>query len=248
QDTYVSPNESYDMELRTPDLDKCMEIAKKQNSSYITAQNLLKRKNLIFMQAKSDKLWDLSFDAKYYSTGYRSDLKETIHDEDYWETGLNLNIPFNIFGQSSYDNERDVLSAEIGLDNAKLFLQEAKEDLKTDVLNKVRNVIHAAKKVKLSQKSLELTEKTYSMDKIRLGQGRITTNELIDSQERLTLAEHERISSVINFMSQANDLDHYLGTLLQTYEIEFKSYRPKEAQRYLGDKTYLPGISQRELY
>jgi outer membrane protein TolC len=152
---------------------------------------------------------------------------------------LDLEIPIHLWGQGRYTHELDLLQARIALDKARMDYKEAQEDLRTTVLNKVRNLRHAAKKVELSRKSTELSRKNYQMDEVKLRLGRITNNEFIDTQERLSQAKQDEVQAVIGYIDRINGLDSFLGTLLKTYGIEFQESRPGQEEKYLPGKTWM---------
>jgi outer membrane protein TolC len=77
------------------------------------------------------------------------------------------------------------------------------------------------------------------MDELKLRLGRITNNDFIDSQERLSEAKQNEVEAIINYLNQVNDLDNFLGTLLKTYEVEFEKSRPALEKKYLQDKTWM---------
>ena len=143
------------------------------------------------------------------------------------------------WGQSKYGYERGVLSARISRDKARMQLKEAMDDLKTEIVNKVRNVRHAEKQVELARKSREISYKSYKMDDLKLRLGRITNNDFVDSQERLSSAQKSEVEAIISYIDRMNSLDDYLGTLLETYDLEFKKSRPAVEKKYLEDKTWM---------
>ena len=235
----VKVSEEYTFSPKDPQIERCLKIAKENNTSLITRKNAVRRNELDLMQAKRDQLWDLSLDADYTQTAHKDSEPGSTFDKDHWKIGLNLKIPLFFWGQSKYDDQSELLSARINLDKSRLDYKEAQEDLHTQILNKVRNVRHAAERVDLSRKSRELSQKNYEMDELKLRLGRITNNDFIDSQERLSEAKQNEVGAIINYLNQANDLDNFLGTLLKTYEVEFEKSRPALEKKYLQDKTWM---------
>ncbi|MFO7818416.1 MAG: TolC family protein [Thermodesulfobacteriota bacterium] len=235
----VEAVEEYSFAPKSPDLERCLRIARENNTAIIRARNNLRRSELTLMQAKRDKLWDLSFDADYTKTNQNDIDAANRYNEDYWQVGLSLKIPLHFWGQSKYGYERGVLSARINLDKSRMQLKEAMDDLRTEIVNKVRNVRHAEKQVELARKSREISYKSYKMDDLKLRLGRITNNDFVDSQERLSSAQKSEVEAIISYIDRLNSLDNYLGTLLETYDLEFKKSRPAVEKKYLEDKTWM---------
>jgi outer membrane protein TolC len=233
----IVATEKYSFTPRNPDVDKCLQTARKKNTSIVSARNTVRRSELDLMQAKRDKLWDLSFEGSYTSTGHNDPDQEYMQES--WDVGLALNIPLKFFGQAKYVYERPVISARINLDKARVRLKEAKSDLKTEVINMVRNVRYMEKRVKLARKSREIAYKNYKMDELKLRLGRITNNDFVDSQERLSDARETERKAIVNYIRAVNSLDKYMGTMLDTYGIEFNESRPAMEKKYLQDKTWM---------
>lgn len=236
-DKEIVATEKYSFTPRNPDVDECLRTARKKNTSIVSARNTVRRSELDLMQAKRDKLWDLSFEGSYTSTGHNDPDQEYMRES--WDVGLTLNIPLKFFGQAKYDYERPVISARINLDKARVRLKEAKSDLETEVVNMVRNVRYMEKRVKLARKSREIAYKNYKMDELKLRLGRITNNDFVDSQERLSNARETEREAIVNYISAVNSLDKYMGTMLDTYGIEFNESRQAMEKKYLQDKTWM---------
>jgi outer membrane protein TolC len=238
-DKEIVATEKYSFTPRNPDVDKCLQTARKKNTSIVSARNTVRRSELDLMQAKRDKLWDLSLDAQYTKTGHEDKSPPQTYNENYWQVGLSLNIPLYFWGQGKYGHERGVISARINLDKSRVRLKEAKSDLKTEVVNMVRNVRYMEKRVKLARKSREIAYKNYKMDELKLRLGRITNNDFVDSQERLSDARETERKAIVNYIRAVNSLDKYMGTMLDTYGIEFNESRPAMEKKYLQDKTWM---------
>ena len=103
----------------------------------------------------------------------------------------------------------------------------------------VRNVRYMEKRVKLARKSREIAYKNYKMDELKLRLGRITNNDFVDSQERLSDARETEREAIVNYISAVNSLDKYMGTMLDTYGIEFNESRPAMEKKYLQNKTWM---------
>ncbi len=235
----INATEEYSFQPKRPQMDKCLEIARKQNTAFITAQHSVRRAELDLMQKKRDRLWDLSLEGKYEQKAAHT--YDSPHDSrrNFWEVGLTLSIPLFKWGKSKYTYEKDLLTARIKLDKARMDLKEAKEDLRTEIKNKVRNVRHAVKSVKLARQSRKIAQKRYKMDELKLRLGRISNNDFVDSQERLSEAKRKVVENIKGYISKANSLNQYLGTLLETYNVEFKKTRPSVEKKYLKGKTWM---------
>ncbi|MFP4168591.1 MAG: TolC family protein [Desulfonatronovibrionaceae bacterium] len=236
-DKEIMATEEYSFRPNVPDVDRCLKTARRKNTAIIAARHAVRKKKLDLMQAKRDKLWDLSFESSYTNTSHNDPDQE--YNQGSWDVGLTLRIPLKFFGGVKYDYERPVLSSRIALDKARIQLKEAQSDLKTDVLNMVRNVRYMEKRVELARKSREIARKNYEMDELKLRLGRITNNNFTDSQDRLSEAKKTEREAIISYIEAVNSLDKYMGTMLDTYGIEFEESRPAMEKKYLQDKTWM---------
>ena len=216
----------------TPEFEICLSLAMKNSATMISARNSVKRSELSVMEAKNQRLWELNINGKIGQIQAQTTTDD--YRQDGWKVGVDLSAPFHLYGQGKYDYESTLLSARIALHQSQLSLKEAEDDMRTDILNAVRNVHSALKQVKLAQQSRELSEKAFGTDQLKLRLGRISNKDFITSQDTLSSAQQSEVSTIITYLNALTSLDQTLATTLDTYKLSFQPTRPEIEEKYMG--------------
>ncbi|MGX9365810.1 TolC family protein [Desulfoplanes sp. PS50] len=216
-----------------PEFETCLQAALTNSATIISARNAVKKAELSVMEAKNQRLWDLNIDGSIGQTASQYTPGEDTRNDE-WQIGASVTAPFHLYGQKKYDYEKELISARINLHKAQLSLKEIEDDLRTDILNAVRNVHSALKQVKLARQSLNLSEKAFATDQLKLRLGRISNKDFISSQDTLTSAQKNEVDTIIAYLNTLTSLDQTLATTLDTYKIAFQPTRPEIEERYMG--------------
>jgi outer membrane protein TolC len=216
-----------------PEFKTCLQAALANSVTIISARNAVTRAELSVMEAKNQRLWDLNIDGSIGQTASQHTPGEDARNDE-WRIGASVKAPFHLYGQGKYDYEKGLINARINLHKAQLSLKETEDDLRTDILNAVRNVQSALKQVKLARQSLRLSEKAFATDQLKLRLGRISNKDFISSQDTLTSAQQNEVDTIIAYLNTLTSLDKTLATTLDTYKIAFQPTRPEIEEKYMG--------------
>jgi outer membrane protein TolC len=216
-----------------PEFKTCLQAALANSVTIISARNAVTRAELSVMEAKNQRLWDLNIDGSIGQTESQHTPGEDARNDE-WRIGASVKAPFHLYGQGKYDYEKGLINARINLHKAQLSLKETEDDLRTDILNAVRNVQSALKQVKLARQSLRLSEKAFATDQLKLRLGRISNKDFISSQDTLTSAQQNEVDTIIAYLNTPTSLDQTLATTLNTYKIAFQPTRPEIEEKYMG--------------
>lgn len=216
-----------------PEFETCLQAALTNSATIISARNAVKKAELSVMEAKNQRLWDLDVEGSIGQTETQPTPGEDSR-RDEWKIGASIRAPFHLYGQGKYDYEQGLISSRINLKKAQLRLKETEDDLRTDILNAVRNVHSALKQVKLARQSLNLSKKAFATDQLKLRLGRISNKDFISSQDTLTNAQQNEVNTIIAYLNTLTSLDQTLATTLDTYKIAFQPTRPEVEEKYMG--------------
>ena len=229
----IDPIIDINFEPIEPDFATCLATAMANSATMVRARNSVRRAEIGLMEAKNQRLWDLSIDGKIGQTDTQPTPGEDYR-RDEWQLGASVKAPFHLYGQGKYDYEKGLISARINLRKAQLSLKETEDDLRTGILNAVRNVHSALKQVNLAGQSLNLSEKAFATDQLKLRLGRISNKDFISSQDTLTSAQQNEVSTIIAYLNTLTSLDQTLATTLDTYKLTFQPTRPEIEEKYMG--------------
>ena len=199
----------------------CMELALKNNLSYLDKKFALHEAEINEMLARDARKWDLrgGFGIKDIQ-GDATNAPDSRENE--WKTYLKLNAPVNLWGDDLLARKRGLLSAQLTKRKAELELSKAKIDLQTKIANAVRNVNIRFKLIRLSQNDRDLKNRQLKNEQAKLMAGRSTNFQVVSYQDQLLEAERNEVSKVIAYVQSLTALDQILGTTMGTWDIEFK--------------------------
>jgi len=132
---------------------------------------------------------------------------------------LNLQIP--LWGDLT--REQAILSAEASLRKTKIGLKELKDNVETEVLDAIRDVLAKLKQVDLARLSRKLSEQKLMIEETKLKAGRSTNFQLVSFQNDLVNAQNAELNAITDYRNALSALDQVLGTTLDTWQIAFKS-------------------------
>ena len=226
--TQIIPTETIQIDKVEPDLNTCTDLAFENQPNYLRALLNIKNLEINLVVAQNNRLWDLSMQGNYSSTGRGSNqnsssgFKRTDLDSDQWNVGLSLSIPF--YGDLS--REQQIVSAKTNLKKAEVSLQETRFSIEIDVKDAVRNVYSRLTQVDLATKARILVEKQLAVEQEKLNVGRTTNFQLVTFQNDLVNAQNNELNAKIAYLNALSGLDQIIGTTLDTWKIEFKTERP----------------------
>ena len=225
RETNIVPADDVFLRELTPDFKTCLDMALKSNGSYIKALNNVSRRELELMEEENSRLWDLSLSAGYEENYDTYPWRGNADDDKGrdWNVGLNLTVPFELYGNDRLVKRRRLLQAKKNLKVVRLNMEEARGDLETNVLNAVRNVHTQLKLLARSRKSLDLATQRLAVEKTKLNVGRSTLFQVVSFQNSLVDKQEAEVNQTISYLTSLTTLDKLLGTTLDTWNIEIQS-------------------------
>ncbi len=231
-----------------PDTDNCTKTAFKNRPDYLQSLLSLEGTKINLMLAKNNRLWDLNLNASYGESDNRSE--ETIDgldaprfktDGNEWRVGLDLQIP--IWGDLT--REQSVLSAETSLRKAKINLKELADNVETEVIDAIRDVVAKLKQVDLARLSRELSEQKLMIEEAKLKAGRSTNFQLVSFQNDLVNAQNAELNAITDYRNALTALDQVLGTTLDTWQIVFKSEQTVDESVWQDGSMTIDGVRKK---
>lgn len=210
-----------------PTIEELMTIAFLHNANYLNQLISYRQSELNYIQARNNTLWDLSFTAGISAAGTKNFSGATLSslgrsNEKAWDfrdrtvnAGLTLTIPFNQLEA----RKSALLNAKIALRTAKINLRKREQDLTRDIKNSLRSMKKDIIQIKLARINTELSKKRVFSKRIEVEGGIASSFELTGVQDDLISAEKAEVDAKITFMNDVADLDAFLGTTLDSWNI-----------------------------
>ncbi|MFM6312863.1 MAG: TolC family protein, partial [Dolichospermum sp.] len=185
-----------------PSFDEMLELAKSNNSGYLSAINAVENAKFSLAEAKNQQQLDLKFNVSYA-------LNNASNTQDTNKNNLSSSLILNHeFGNASQDNA--VSKSEISLQNANYSLTKTHDNLREELKNKIRNVQDTFKQIKLAQQATKLAESKVinAKEKMRL------MTDIITFEKGLVDAKNQELNATINHLNSMTQLEQFLGTTL----------------------------------
>lgn len=224
-DVEIVPTEPLDTPAVTLDYDRLYRLALQTSPGYRQSQLALETAKLSLKAAENNYLWqlDLSATGSYTGTaantlvprgaGYQTQDAETF--------GLTLTIPLN-------DQTRDqtLVSARVDVRQQQLALEDSREQLRTDILNAVRNVEILFRQLQQSRESLALARQQLETERVKLLNGRSTNFQVLTYENSYVSAQVSELQSRISYLNALTALDQILGQTLDTWQVQVPFQTP----------------------
>lgn len=232
EDVEIVPTEPLDTPAVNLDTDRLFGIALEGAPTYRQSLLALEAAKLSLQSAENNYLWSLNLNATGSFTGTASDTVlprgAGYRTQDAETLGLTLTIPLN-------DRTRDqtLVSARIGLRQQQLSVEDARQQLRTDVLNAVRNVEILYRQLQQSRQSLALAEQQLQTEQVKLVNGRSTNFQVLTYENSYVQAQVGELQSRISYLNALTTLDQILGQTLETWQVEvpFQTVEPQPGRR-----------------
>ena len=169
--------------------------------------------------ARNQRLWDLSLVAGAGPQVQRPDLISTIgalgQVRSDFSVGLRVNIPL-----FQLNREQGEVNATVALRQVELAAEQARDRVRQQVDDAVRNVEAQRRQAELAKRARELTALQLQAELARLQAGRSSNFQVVSFQAALQQAESAELQAVIAYLNALTTLDQVLGTTLDTWRIE----------------------------
>lgn len=124
---------------------------------------------------------------------------------------LSLTIP--IF--NGFQNYTNIQRSRLGVENAKLNWELAKQQLKMDIETAYTNTEAAIASYRANELSIQSSEQSYQWAKTRYDNGLINATELSIARNRMDIAKAQFVRAKIDFVFKRNVLNFYLNQPIQ---------------------------------
>ncbi|WP_207537203.1 TolC family protein [Sabulicella rubraurantiaca] len=168
--------------------------------------------------ARNQRLWEVNVVA---GTGYNAQRADLIRALDAlgsarsdFNIGLQLNIPI---GQIA--REQPEVNANVAMRQTQLGIEGARDRLRQQVEDTVRNIDTLRRQAELARRARELAAQQLELELVKLQAGRSSNFQVVSFQGYLQSAESAELSAVIAYANVLTQLDQILGTTLDTWQI-----------------------------
>jgi outer membrane protein len=224
--TRLIPLEEPQPEAVQLDFADCLQRAFANRSDYLNGEMAVRRARINLLLAEDNKKWSLDLVAQYRIDGSDSGNAPDTERQS-WYAGVNLNVP--LYGDLS--REQRVVSAKTGLSQAKLALEEIRQNIRLEVKRAVRAVETQLKQVSLAVRARELAAEKLEREKEKLALGRTTNFQLVTYQNDLIRQQNQELDAHIAYLNSLSSLDTVLGTTLETWQIYYSDESDKWQKR-----------------
>jgi len=141
-----------------------------------------------------------------------------------YSAGATIEIPIdNAQAKANY------ATANINLDQSRLSLQQLQESVTLEIKTAVTNIHSDLKSIQATRLARELEEENVRNQQARYNVGLATTKDLLDFQDRLTVAQFNEIQAVTQYNTDLAELHRVEGTLLSARNILLERLEPEKA-------------------
>jgi outer membrane protein TolC len=189
------------------DIDKLRKIVFSTQPGYLQAQFSVDQDKLNLMLAEDNKRWDLNLNAT---------LLNNINQPTDARVGLSLT---RNFGDLTLD--QTFKRTQVELQKSENTLKDLQTKLDIDLQDGVRNANLSYKQLELAQQATQLSQQQLEIEqeKLKLGKGS-GVFQLIRLQNELAQARNTELDATIGYLNALTNLDKFLGTTLQTWQVK----------------------------
>lgn len=200
-----------------------MELALKNNSTYLNALISLKNDRITLLQAKNALRWQLNLTASMSqqiqdlatAASIGQGPSNTVSTNN--SIGLNLNIPF---GQTS---EKAALeSAELTDMQDKMKLKNLKNQMAGHIQRTLQDLKMDWQNISIAKEKAKLAKETDSANKVKLQYGKMTAYDYKQQHKQFLQAQQAVLKSKITYLQNVAQFQQYLGILLSSWHIHVK--------------------------
>ncbi|MEM6401845.1 MAG: TolC family protein, partial [Cyanobacteria bacterium P01_D01_bin.116] len=188
------------------DLDNLKQTAIKNQPSYLQSELDLETNRIGLTLAKDEKRWDLSLNV---------DINDGSNQTNDSRAGLSIS---RTIGDLSL--QQRVEQARITLQKSENTFKDINQNLDIELQDRIRNVNLSFSQLELARQATQLSKRQLDIEqqKQRLG-GTTRVIDIVNFQNDLVQAQNAELSATIQYLNALTELDQFLGTTLQTWNI-----------------------------
>lgn len=204
--------------IKPPSRQECINIALANNNDYQIALINLKITERTLQKALDEARWKLDLKANA-STGASGPSVSSTYPFDSANNsksiGLELEVPLD-----TLQAKKNIAQAKIDLQKQRMELAQKRRELELEVDNKLNKLASQAKQIEFAITSRDIERRVLAAEQKKLEFGRSSVFLVNTFQERLLQSEKSVIQEQIQYLEAVIDLQSFLGTLLDAWQIE----------------------------
>ena len=209
KNTNIAAGKIPPVEATALNLEKLRQTALANNPSYLISKIDVSQSKLQLLEAKDQRRWDLSLTAS---------LRNETDRESDARAGLSLS---RTIGDLSLKQQFE--QARVSLLQSENILQDNLATLDLELKDRIREVNLSFSQLELAQNATRLSQQQLEIEQEKQKLGRPTTIlDLIRLQEDLAQARLSELNATIGYLNALTNLDQFLGTTLQTWQINIR--------------------------
>ena len=203
---------------KIPDLQACIDLALKYNVAYRSALLQLNITKRALITAENARKWTLNVSSSVQLGSQRSGVGQPIAPIATNPTlGMSLSVPID-----NVSLKQAVVSAKVGIENAKLTLEQQKEDLVRQVMTQWSGIQNQYQQIEIAVDGVKLQRKTLDNAKLRLKYGKSSVFEVNTLETSLLSQEIALINTKISYLNQVTAFYQTLGITLDKWHIKLR--------------------------
>ena len=135
-----------------------------------------------------------------------------------YTAGVTLEVPLSNIGAKA-----DYAQLRVAVEQARLALQQTQEGVTLEVKKAVTNLQSDLKSIEATRIARELAEENLRNQQARYDVGLVTTKDLLDFQNRLTLARATEVLALTTYNVDLAELRRVEGTLLEARNVQLRT-------------------------
>ena len=159
---------------------------------------------------------------------------ETSYDRPYWNASLGITLPLDSWlpGSSARDS---VASLDTAVEDYKLQLADKKKTVRTDIIERLKNIDLSKKTLETRHLNVELAQKSYQMTEAAYNRGTKDLLTLQSALDTLHTAELQLAEEQYNLITNILELENILG--LKADAFFNKTPAPEETEAKTDEAT-----------
>ncbi|WP_060484893.1 TolC family protein [Pseudomonas sp. NBRC 111123] len=208
--TELKAVEALHVEPLQVDIDQALARAELLQPAYLM-QRVASEQALIDLQVAHDaQWWNLSL------VGGASQLRERPGNERTWEhyVGLELEVPIN-----DVSRRQALVRAQVSVDQQALSQAESRQQLQREVTSAVRDIQVRWRQLKLAERALALSRRTFDIEQEKLAAGRSSNFQVLSFESDLRYAQSTHLDATLDYLDAQVVLDQVVGSTLESWEV-----------------------------
>ncbi|MCT4708828.1 TolC family protein [Enterobacteriaceae bacterium H11S18] len=181
--------------------------------AWLTQLITIKQAEINLAVASNNRQWDVSLVGGASQVHDRHEQGEASRTWDNY-IGVQVEIPVN--DMSLHQAE---VQARVNVQTHMLQSREARQELKRDVTNAVRDIATRWRQYEITRRLTELSRRKLAIEREKLAVGRSSNFQVLSFENDLRNAENARLNALITYLNAQAQLDETLGTTLQSWDI-----------------------------